>query len=473
MENKKQNAKLKSTRRKFIKSSGLVAAGAVFSHPVMSVPNTLENSSAFLKGFADVNTPAILGGKPVRTGSWPGWPVWDAKTDEDLVVKVLRSGVWSRASIVNEFEKKWADTVGAKRSLAVVNGTNALIASLVQLGIGGGDEVIVPPYTFIATVIAVLATGAMPVFVDIDPETFQIDTHKIEAKINPRTRAILPVHILGLPADMPRIMQIAEKHDLVVAEDACQAWLAEINHKKMGTFGHAGCFSFQNSKNMPIGEGGAIVSDDDEFMDRCYSYHNYGNPYGTVVGEVGAGTIMAGTKLRITEYQAAIGLAQLKKLESQTKTRSENAEYLKLRIKGIPGVIPYKLYPHVTRAAFHLFPFRYKKEGFKGLSREVFLKALKAEGIACSSGYKALNKMPYLDHAFKSKNFRKMYPEEMLDYTSYLEQNQCPQNDRICDEEAVWFTQNMLLGNKSDMDDIANAIDKIQKNADQIKKSVQ
>ncbi len=222
--------------------------------------------------------------------------MWNPATDEEQLLKVLRSGVWSRAEVVTEFEKKWAETIGAKRCLAVVNGTNALIASLVQLGIGGGDEVIVPPYTFIATVAAILQTGAMPVFVDTDPETFQIDPDKIEAKITPRTKAIMPVHILGLPADMIKIMAIAKKHNLLVVEDACQAWLAEIDHKKVGTFGNAGCFSFQNSKNIPIGEGGAIVSDDEAFMDRCYSYHNYGNPYGTMVGEVGSGTVIAGNK---------------------------------------------------------------------------------------------------------------------------------------------------------------------------------
>jgi dTDP-4-amino-4,6-dideoxygalactose transaminase len=278
----------------------------------------------------------------------------------------------------------------------------------------------------------------------------------------------MPVHILGLPANMPRIMEIANKHNLIVVEDACQAWLAEIDHKKMGTFGHAGCFSFQNSKNIPIGEGGAIVSDDEDFMDRCYSYHNYGNPYGSMVGTVSTGTVIAGTKLRMTEYQAAIGLAQLKRLDEQTTTRNNNAEYLKSKIKDIPGILPYELYPNVTRAAFHLFPFRYKKEAFQGLPREKFLKALQAEGITCSSGYSPLNKMPFLKNVLQTKNFKMMYPKEMLDYDKYMEQNQCPENDRICNEEAVWFYQFQLLGTQSDMDDIVAAIEKIHDNAGKI-----
>ena len=413
---------------------------------------------------------AVLGGAPVRTKDWATWPIWKPETDEKQLLDVIRSGVWSRANVATEFEQKWAQALGVKRSLLVVNGTNALIIALNQLNIRAGDEVIVPPYTFIATISAVLATGAMPIFVDVDPETFQIDPAKIEARITPRTKAIIPVHILGLPADMTRILPIAQKHNLVVIEDACQAHLAEINHQKVGTLGHAGCFSFQNSKNLAIGEGGAIVSHDEAFMDRCFSYQNFGNPYGTAVGSVTTGSVRQGTKLRITDYQAAIGLAQLKRLDDQTTTRNVNAAYLKSQIKDIPGIVPYKLYDTVTRAAFHLFPFRYQKEAFKGLSRDGFLKALRAEGIPCSSGYATLTNQPYLNDAFQSKNFQKVYPKDMLDFKQYVAKNHCPQNDKLCNEEAVWFTQNMLLGDKSDMTDITDAIGKVHKNADQLTK---
>jgi perosamine synthetase len=447
------------SRREFVKQNSLAGLGAAVA--IGLTPALMANCAT------ETGVPAILGGQKLRTKGWPEWPMWNSATDEEQVLKVLRSGVWSRAGVVTEFEKKWAEVIGAKRCLAVVNGTNALIAALVQLGIGGGDEVLVPPYTFIASVAAILQTGAMPVFVDTDPETFQIDHDKIEAKITPRTRAIMPVHILGLPADMIRIMAIAGKHNLLVVEDACQAWLAEIDHRKVGTFGNAGCFSFQNSKNIPIGECGAIVSDDEAFMDRCYSYHNYGNPFGTMIGEVGSGTVIPGTKLRITEYQAAIGLAQLKRLEEQTTKRNENAAYLRSQIKRTPGILPYKFNEKVTRAAFHLFPFRYKKEEFKGLPRGEFLKALSAEGIPCSSGYTPLNKMAYLENVLKTKNYKLMYPSEMLDYNKFMERNQCPANDQLC-EEAVWFGQNMLLAERSDMDDIATAIERIHKNADKI-----
>jgi perosamine synthetase len=388
------------SRRDFLKKNSLAAAGLSFGLGTSTSP-------LFAAGLHRADTPAILGGQPLRTKPWQKWPIWNSQTDEKRVLEVLRSGVWSRAAVVTEFEEKWAKAMGAKRCLAVVNGTNALVCAIANLDIGAGDEVIVPPYTFIATVQAVLQNGAMPVFVDTDPETFNIDASKIEAKITPRTRAILPVHIAGLPADMDSIMQIAKKHNLLVVEDACQAWLAEVNHKKVGTIGNAGCYSFQNSKNLAMGEGGAIVSDDEEFMDRCSSYHSYGNPYGTVTGDVGAGTVRQGTKLRLTEYQAAIGLAQMERLEQQSVIRSANADYLRSLMQQISGIHAHKLYKNVTRAAYHLFPFRYKKDEFKGLTREEFLKAMRAEGIPCSSGYTPLNSMPYFGKHVQDQKLQK------------------------------------------------------------------
>lgn len=454
------------SRRKFIKTSLLVGAGTF-------VGASSINNKAYATNILSPSTPAVRGGNPViLRPDWPSWPIWKPKTDEKKLIEVMRSGIWSRNKLTDEFERKWAELVGSKRCLAVVNGTNALNASLAQLEIGWGDEVLVTPYTFIASVSCILFNGAIPVFVDIDPETFQINPDKIEEKITSRTKAILPVHILGLPCDMERIMSIARKHNLLVVEDACQAWLAEINGKKVGTFGDAGCFSFQNSKNMPIGEGGAIVSDNDAFMDRCYSYHNYGNPYGATAGQISAGTVMIGTKLRITEYQAAIGLAQMKRLKEQTTLRDENATYLKSLIQNIEGITPYKLTPNVTKSAFHLFPFLYNKDGFSGLSRDQFLKALAAEGVPCSGGYAELNKMPFLKNAFNSKYYQKFYSKQELDYDRYSEENKCPANEKLCNEWAVWIPQNVLLGSKSDMNNIANAIQKIKDNAEKIKNKI-
>jgi len=448
------------TRREFVKTNTIAGIGAAVAAGL--APSLVASCSA------DTGVPAILGGQKIHTGGWPGWPQWKPAYNESLM-KVMQSGVWSRADIVTEFENKWAATIGSKRCLSVVNGTSALVTAVAQNDIGAGDEVIVTPYTWISTVQSILLAGAMPVFADIDPETYQIDPEKIKAKITQRTRAIMPVHILGMPADMERIMQIAKEHNLIVIEDACQAWLAEINNKKVGTFGQCGCFSFQNSKHLPLGEGGAVVSDDEEFIDRCYSYHNVGFPYGTVIGGVGAGSVMLATKLRLTEYQAAIGLAQLGVLDEQTTIRNQNAKYLRDQIKGIPGIKPYKMYKNVTRAAFHMFCFRYDEKEFKGLPRDKFLKALSAEGIPNLSGYAPfLNKQPYLEHAFRTKNFRKMYPPEELDFNKFVEANECPENDKLC-VESVWLQQNILLAEKPDLDNIAAAIERIRKNAEQIK----
>jgi dTDP-4-amino-4,6-dideoxygalactose transaminase len=456
-------ASSKTSRRDFIRKNALLGTVAAAG---LGSANTL-----FAVNNSQTSTPAVLGGKGAAAQhTWPEWPIWKPEVDEKKLLEVMRSGVWSRKDVVPEFEKKWAELIGSKRALALVNGTNALNTSLGQLEIGWGDEVLVTPYTFIASVSPILFNGAIPVFVDIDPETFQMDPAKIEAKITPRTKAIMPVHILGLPCDMERIMAIANKHNLLVVEDACQAWLAQINHKNVGTFGKAGCYSFQNSKNITMGEGGAIVSDDDAFMDKCFSFHNYGNPYGTASGSFSAGTIMAGTKLRLTEYQAAIGLAQLSRLEEQTRLRNENAAYLRPMLEKIPGILPYKLYPNVTRAAFHFFPFRYKKEEFKGLSRAKFLKALIAEGVPCYGGYSELTNMPFLKNTFNSKLFHKFYSNDYLNYDKYAQENKCPMNEKVCNEEAVWVFQNVLLGNKQDYNNIAEAVLKIQKNAEAINK---
>jgi len=435
-----------NSRRNFVRNGTLTGIGIGIAGSV--TPDLISGS------LKNIDIPAILGGDKVRTKGWPDWPQWNPATDEERVIEVLRSGIWSRRHTVTEFENKWAELIGARRCLTTVNGTNALICAVKNLDIGAGDEVITSPFTFIATPLSILQNGAIPVFADIDPSTEQIDPDKIEEKITSRTKAIIPVHIHGLPADMDRIMAIAKKHNLLIVEDACQAWLAEIDHKKAGTFGNAGCFSFQNSKHCPMGEGGAIVSDDEEYMDRCYSYHNFG------------GLKIAGSKMRLAEYQAAIGLAQLKRLEEQTNTRNENADYLRSQLQKIPGIIPHRLYPKVTKAAYHSFPLRYKKEEFKGLPREEFIKALNAEGIPCGSGYRAgLNTAPYIKDAFDSKNYRKMYSSEELDFDNYVARNQCPANDKYCNEENVKFTQKMFLGTKSDMDDIVRAIEKIYNNA--------
>ncbi len=215
---------------------------------------------------------------------------------------MLRKGKWCRidGDYANRFEETWAKTLGAKHCVAVANGTSALITSLAALGVGPGDEVIVPPYTFCATINAVLMHHALPVFVDTDPETHQIDARKLEAAITDRTACILPVHIGGSAADMDAILSVATRRKLPVLEDACQAHLGEWKKSKLSTLGDLGCFSFQASKNLNSGEGGAILTNNDELYERCKSFQNNGR----AVGGSGFSYARNGANLRMTEFQA-------------------------------------------------------------------------------------------------------------------------------------------------------------------------
>ncbi len=455
---------MKMTRREFIQQGSAVGLGVALS------------ATAAYGSILDViagGKPAILGGAPAFSEkSWPIWPRWNATEYEPRILAVLRSGVWSRAKVTAEFEEAWAQMIGTKRCLSVVNGTNALITTLANLGVGPGDKVIVPPYTFIASVMAILANGAMPVFADIDPETFQISPDAARKKISRQTKAILAVHIAGLPSDMAELMKIGRENNISVVEDACQAHLAEYDGRRVGSIGDAGCFSFQNSKNLAIGEGGAIVSDNESFMDRCYSYHNLGLPHGTSVGTVSSGSVMQGTKVRFSEYQAAIGLAMLDQLEAETELRHTNAAILTELLEDVPGVYPAKLYDKVTRGAYHLYPFRFVQEEFGPLTREQFITALAAEGVPSSSGYGTINNQPYLKETFASALYQRVYAEEQLNFERYIVENACPANDVICNEQAVWFTQNMLLTGREEMEAIAGAIRKIQRQAKEISKQV-
>jgi dTDP-4-amino-4,6-dideoxygalactose transaminase len=262
---------------------------------------------------------------------------------------------------------------------------------------------------------------------------------------------------------MDKINAIAKKHNLVVIEDACQAWLAEWRGKKCGTVGDLGCFSFQNSKHLPCGEGGAVIGNDEKIMDRCRSYHDCGRPFGSI--KPTSGYPIMGTNRRMTEYQAAILLSQIKRLEKDAQKRTKNADYLTSKIKDIPGIVTIKFYDGVTRAAYHLYPFRYKKERFNNMSRDKFLSALRAEGIPCSSGYGPQYKDGVVEAVLNSRNFKRSFSKARL--AKYRKELHYPENDQLC-KEAVWFTQNLLLGTKRDMDDIADAILKIYENRDKL-----
>jgi dTDP-4-amino-4,6-dideoxygalactose transaminase len=402
------------------------------------------------------DTLAVEGGKPIRDLTlrpWPQWPIYD-QTEADALLEVLHSGQWwyvggEQGSAI---EQEFAAFHDAKYGVACANGTVALEIVLRALGVGCGDEVIVPPYTFVATASAVLAVGATPVFVDIQGDTWNIDPVLIEPAITPRTKAIIPVHIAGRPADMDAVLSIAQKHHLFVIEDAAQAHGAEWRGSKVGALGHFGTFSFQASKNLNAGEGGMIISNDEELADAAWSV--------THVGRVRSGRWyehrVLGGNYRLTEFQSALLRTQLKRLPEQTVRRADNAAYLTSLLKSIPGIL--LAYPdaRITTHANHLFTFRVVHEYFGGKSHEEFLNALEAEGIPCSAGYVPL----YKEGLFARVAHRQgawCQAGRPIDYPNL----HLPVCEQVC-RDTVWLQQYQLLGTHQDMDDIATAISKIQ-----------
>jgi perosamine synthetase len=438
------------TRRRFLAAAP--TAGAVLKSGV------LLQSAAGIHAAPSIERPAILGGPKARKTVFDSWPKFDL-TEEKALLDVLRSGHWYRGNgqCVKKFEEAYAALTGAKRVLATANGSASLLVSLRALDVEPGDEVIVPPYTFIATVNAVLRVSALPVFVDSDLETFQMDHTKLEAAINPATRAIMPVHLGGNVCDLDSIGATADRHKIPVIEDACQAHLAEWKGRKVGTFGAAGCFSFQASKNLTSGEGGAILFNDEDLHERAYAYHNNGT--GLKLSSPNFSYSSAGANLRLTEFQGALLLAQMARLEVQSRKRSDNAKYLTSLLSEISGITPERQYAGTTNNAYHLYMFRYDPAAFSGLPRAKFLKALAAEGVPASSGYTPLNTQPFLKTVLESRGYKHLYSAARL--KQWHEQNQCPQNDKLC-SQAVWFTQNLLLGSRSDVEQIADAVRKIQ-----------
>jgi dTDP-4-amino-4,6-dideoxygalactose transaminase len=322
--------------------------------------------------------------------------------------------------------------------------------------VDAGDEVITSPYTFIATYNSILTTKALPVFADTDPATLTMDPASIESRITDRTRAIVPVHIFGMPCDMDPINAIAKKHKLAVIEDACQAWLAEYKGHKCGTIGDVGCFSFQESKHIPSGEGGAITSMSEELIDRCNAFHNCGRSIGSFKGK---GSFTRGNNYRMMQPQAMLLLQQFEKLQKETAIRRETADYLTANLSKIPGITPVRL-PENSRAVWHLYAFRYDAAQFNRLSRDRFMEALSAEGVPCSSVYSEQYYDGLLDEAIASRGFKRLWSEQRL--RAYRESlGALKGNKQVCDT-TVAITQNMLLASRSDIDHIIAAIQKLR-----------
>ena len=402
---------------------------------------------------------ALLGGPPVRGRPFPSWPIF-GKTEERRLVRTLRSGKWGRlhGNEVAGFEKRFAAMHGCKHGIAVVNGTVSLRIALLAGGIDAEDEVVLPPYTFFSTASAVIEANAIPVFADIDLNTFNLDPSAVEAAITPRTRAIIPVHFAGQPADMRAIMKLARKRSLLVLEDAAHAHAAISGDGPAGSLGHIASFSFQSSKNLTSGEGGIITTNDDKLAESCSSIQNCGRvPKGLWYEH----HVLSGN-YRLGEFQGAVLNCQLDRLQAQTRTRDRNGRHLAARLSQLPGVYPQGRPADCRRHSYHLFMLRLDKQTF-GAPRAAVLKALQAEGIPCSAGYGfSLPRQPM----FRNKAFGPYLPaaRARLDYRKV----DCPNSDLICAEQGVWLEQSVLLGDRSDMDDIARAFEKIYENREKL-----
>lgn len=383
------------------------------------------------------------------------WPVWD-ESEEAALLDVLQSGKWGRTSggkRLTEFEAAFAKSMQAKYCLAVSSGTTALITALAAAGCGPGDEVIIPPYTFVATFNAVTMNYCLPKFADIDLNTFQMDTVEAERKVTANTRVVMPVHIGGSAADLDAIGSLCSRRGLKMIEDACQAPLAQWRGRPVGTHGAAGCFSFQASKNITSGDGGAILTNDEAFLHACHSFHTPGNAKPV-------STFGRGANFRLTEFQAAVLAAQLSRAEQQSRLRESNAEYLTSMLREIPGITPARQTEGCTRSAWHLYMLRYDTSRFGGKTRAEFLKELAARRVSASGGYSTLLRSKHVQSLADNSHYHRIYGQQTMQ--RWLEENQCPKNDRLC-EEAVWFTQSVLLRPRTEMERIASVVAEVQK----------
>ena len=400
---------------------------------------------------------ALLGGQKAKTKAFPPWPVYD-EHERRALTEVLESRVWWRTPGTKtlEFERAFAAFHGARHGVAVTNGTAALEVVMAALNVGPGDEVIVPDFTFVATASAVLFAGALPVMVDVLPETCCIDPDLVQTAITPRTKAIIAVHMGGHPADLDRLGRIAREHSLALIEDSSHAHGSEWRGQRIGTFGTAGTFSFQSSKLMTAGEGGIIVTNDEEVERLARSVHDCGR----MPGEWFYSHYIYGSNYRLSEWHGALLNVQLTRLNEQTAHRHKNARLLDHLLRDLDGITPQKLDPRCTRNGQYAYLFHVDRAAFAGIDTERFIAAMNAEGIPNQASYPPLHDL----HLFKSGEYRKrLRGSQAQGAHAFLEQG-FPQTQRAA-WQTVWIPQTALLGDEEDMHEIAAALAKIKEHA--------
>jgi dTDP-4-amino-4,6-dideoxygalactose transaminase len=405
---------------------------------------------------------AILGGKPAKTNPFPNWPQYD-QNEEKALMDVLHSGVWWRTPGAKtlQFEQDFAKYHQVKYGVACTNGTAAIEIAMAALGVGFGDEVIVPDFTFVATASAVLSVGALSVMVDVDPETFNINPDLVEKAITPRTKAVICVHIGGMPCDMDRLQEVARKHNLLLVEDCAHAHGSEWKGQKVGSMGECGTFSFQASKLMTAGEGGIIITKNTDLEIRLRSVHDCGR----MPGEWFYSHFINGSNYRLSEWQGAVLSEQLKRLDDQAAKRTKNAAYLDRELAKIEGIRPQKRDPRVTRNGNYCYIFHYDPKAFNGLESVKFIEAFNAEGIPTQASYPPLHKLAVFQNGEYRKRLSPDVAKEKHDFLKTIYP--------VCEDAAentIWLVHRTLLGTEQDAAEIVEAVKKIQMNAKELTK---
>jgi dTDP-4-amino-4,6-dideoxygalactose transaminase len=409
---------------------------------------------------------AITGGEPIRKKRFDAWPIYTDK-ERQALEDVLTSHKWGGQPFPGKhgdaFGKAFAAFHTAKYGQAVNTGTVAIQAALKAIDIRPGDEVIVPAYTWEGTVGPVLLVNAVPVFVDVDPDTYCLDAKLVEQAITPKTKAFLPVHLGMRFADLDILVPLAAKHGIKIVEDCAHAHGGMWRGKGAGSIGDLGAFSFQSSKLITSGEGGAVITDNLEYFERVQAYINTGRR--SVSDQFHHR--MIGFNYRMGEFQAAVLNPQLERLPEQAKVRQENMEYFESRLRGTVGIGLLKPEPRITRLAPYGYVLKYYAEQVKDISRPAFVAALQLEGIPCDG--------LFYEPVYRSS----LFPLDPTDYPALSwgrstpldlrSMYKCPAAERAAYHEAVWFSHHLFLGDKEDVDSIVDAIRKVLENVEELR----
>jgi dTDP-4-amino-4,6-dideoxygalactose transaminase len=408
----------------------------------------------------------ITGGKPIRKSPFPAWPQ-GTKAELRALTDVLKSSKWGGQPFPGKhsvaFAKKFAKLHTVKYAQCVNTGTVAIQAALQAIGIRPGDEVIVPAYTWEGTVGPVLLVNAVPVFVDIDPDTYCLDAKRIEQAITAKTKAILPVHLGMRFADMDEILRVAAKHNVKVIEDCAHAHGGKWRGKGAGSMGDLGAFSFQSSKLITSGEGGAVITNNLEYLERVQSYVNAGRA--SLTDKYHHRII--GFNYRMGEFQAAVLGPQIDRLPQQAKLRAKNMRHFESQLGDVSCTGVLKPDPRITAQAPYGYVLKYFSDRAKDIPRAAFVAALQLEGIPCDGlFYEPVYKsslFPVDPGDFPALSWGRENPLDLRNMYS------CPEAERAAYQEAVWFPHQLFLGTTKDVDAIAGAIHKVAANLEELR----